>query len=135
MTDSDDALESPDERSVTELLLRYTDGDPVARAQLLERVYDELRALADSQLRGQRQGHTLQPTALVHEAYLKLIEVEASGFAGRRHFYALAAQVMRAMAPAGGSQARADDAEPSRKAQPPEAPEGRTERPEDDASR
>lgn len=47
----------------------------------------------------------------------------------------IAAQVMRVTAPAGGSQARADDAEPSRKAQPPEAPEGRTERPEDDASR
>ena len=72
-------------------------GDSDARDQLFERVYDELKNLARSQIARHGSSHTLQPTALVNEAYIKLIQVEDPSFQSRRHFYALAAKVMRSL--------------------------------------
>ena len=79
---------------ITRLLNRWTDGDPTAFEDLLPLVYDILRKLADHYMRRERPNHTLQPTALVHEAYLRLSGDE-SGFNSRVHFYGAAAQVMR----------------------------------------
>ena len=79
---------------ITRLLARWSDGDPNALAELMPLVYSELRRLADSQMRDERSGHTLQPTALVHEAYLRLAGHRA-GFQNRVHFYGAAAQAMR----------------------------------------
>ena len=80
----------------TQLLNAITDGDPKAADELFPLVYGELRRIARARMAGERPGHTLQPTALVHEAYLRLIggdgEVE---WANRRHFYGAAAQAMR----------------------------------------
>ncbi len=70
-------------------------GDRVASERLLEVVYQELRALAASHLMRERTGHTLQPTALVHEAYLRLIDQTRVQWQGRAHFMAVAATMMR----------------------------------------
>jgi RNA polymerase sigma factor (TIGR02999 family) len=81
--------------SITAVLGRVRDGDPGALDQLLPLVYDELRALAGSQLRNERTGHTLGATALVHEAYLRLAQREKLDVQDRSHFFAMAAQSMR----------------------------------------
>lgn len=70
-------------------------GHRSAAEQLLPLVYDELRGLADRFLRRERRDHTLQPTALVHEAYLRLVHQDRVQWQGRAHFYAVAAQAMR----------------------------------------
>lgn len=80
---------------VTELLSRWNDGDLTARDALIPLVYDELRRVAKKNLAGQRSDHTLQATALVHEAYLRLVNRKAANWQGRTHFFALAAQMMR----------------------------------------
>ena len=80
---------------VTELLSRWNDGDVEARDALIPLVYDELRRVAKRYLAGQRSNHTLQATALVHEAYLRLVNHKAGNWQGRTHFFALAAQMMR----------------------------------------
>lgn len=80
---------------VTELLQRFRTGDKQAEAQLLESLHSELKRLARRYLSGERQGHTLQPTALVNEAYMKLIDVKAHEWRDRVHFIAVAARVMR----------------------------------------
>lgn len=80
--------------AVTELLVRWNEGDLASRDALIPLVYDELRRIARKYLAGQRNDHTLQPTALVHEAYLRLVNRKAN-WQGRTHFFALAAQVMR----------------------------------------
>ncbi len=80
--------------AVTKLLRAWNDGDPDAREQLLPLVYRELRRQAASYLRRERRDHTLPATALVHEAYLRLVGQEAS-YANRAHFLALAASMMR----------------------------------------
>ncbi len=85
--------ESP--REITEMLARVEQGDESAIATLLPRVYGELRALAGSYFRSERPEHTLQPTALVHEAYVRLAGSESAGWENRAHFFAIAAQVMR----------------------------------------
>jgi len=80
----------------TRILSAIEQGDPSAAAQLLPLVYDELRRLAAQQLAQEKPGQTLQPTALVHEAYLRLVAVEqAQHFNSRRHFFAAAAEAMR----------------------------------------
>jgi RNA polymerase sigma factor (TIGR02999 family) len=79
---------------ITHLLQAARAGDAVARERLLPQVYDELRRLAASYMRRERAGHTLQATALVHEAYLRLAAAEAEA-SDRVHFFALAAQMMR----------------------------------------
>lgn len=81
---------------VTSILEAAARGDPSSSEQLLPLVYDELRRLAGRRLAGERPGHTLQPTALVHEAYLRLVDVErAQRWNGRGHFFAAAAEAMR----------------------------------------
>ncbi len=80
---------------VTELLAASNGGDAAALERLLPIVYDELRALARRQLRGERRGHTLQPTALVHEAFLRLAGAERGHAGDRRQFCAMAATAMR----------------------------------------
>jgi RNA polymerase sigma factor (TIGR02999 family) len=79
---------------ITRLLSRWSGGDAEALAELMPLVYEELRRLADSQMRRERANHTLQPTALVHEAYVRLAGHRA-GFQTRVHFYGAAAQAMR----------------------------------------
>lgn len=81
--------------SLTQLLEGMRAGDPLAADKLYPMAYAELRRLAASMLRSQRAGHTLQATALVHEAYLKLLGSEAPSFTSRSHFFAVAARMMR----------------------------------------
>jgi len=82
--------------SVTELLTRWREGDAAARDALVPLVYQELRRLARKCLAGQPSDHTLQPTALVHEAYLRLAEREKMHFENRAHFLAvLLTRIMR----------------------------------------
>ena len=80
---------------VTELLTRWSSGDTSAREALVPLVYNELRRIARRCLSGQRSDHTLQPTALVHEAYLRLVRYDSIDWRDRTHFFALAAQIMR----------------------------------------
>ncbi len=80
---------------VTDLLVDWSKGDQEALNKLLPLVYDELRRLASRYLRHERPGHTLQTTALVHEAYLKLVDQKYSNLQNRVEFFAVAAQVMR----------------------------------------
>jgi RNA polymerase sigma factor (TIGR02999 family) len=80
---------------VTRWLDRWHEGDPRALDALMELVYGELRQLAGSLLREERTDHTLQPTALVHEAYLRLEGIREMRLENRRHFYGAAAQAMR----------------------------------------
>ena len=80
---------------ITRLLLEWSDGNELALEQLTPLVYSELRKLAGSYLNRERTGHTLQPTALVHEAYLKLVRNRDPGWDNKRHFFGAAAQAMR----------------------------------------
>jgi RNA polymerase sigma factor (TIGR02999 family) len=80
---------------VTHLLARWKDGDEAALEQLVPIVYDELRRLARRQMAGERPGHTLQPTALVNEAYLRLVNLKQMQWQDRAHFFAMAARLMR----------------------------------------
>ena len=80
---------------VTRILSAIEQGDPHAAEQLLPLVYDELRALASSYFRRQRADHTLQPTALVHEAFERLVGQRNVEWEGRSHFLAIAAAATR----------------------------------------
>lgn len=80
---------------VTQLLADLGAGDAEATAKIVPMVYDELRAIANRALRGERPNHTLQTTALVHEAYLKLVDQRQARWQDRAHFLAVAAQLMR----------------------------------------
>jgi len=81
---------------VTQILSRIESGDPSAADQLLPLVYDELRKLAAAKLASEKPGQTLQATALVHEAYLRLVDVDTSAqWDSRGHFFAAAAEAMR----------------------------------------
>jgi RNA polymerase sigma factor (TIGR02999 family) len=80
---------------ITQLLLQLTLGRREALDRLMPVVYDELRSVAQAQLRRERPGHTLNTTALVHEAYLKLINVREVQWRDRAHFFAMAARLMR----------------------------------------
>ena len=82
-------------RDVTALLLRWSDGDEDAPARLMPLVYDELRRLARDYLRRERPDHTLQPTALVNEAYLRIVDHQHVSLQSRAQFFGLAAQLMR----------------------------------------
>lgn len=86
---------STSQEQVTRILTEMQSGHRSAAEQLLPLVYDELRVLADQFLRRERRDHTLQPTALVHEAYMKLVRQDGMQWQGRAHFYAVAAQAMR----------------------------------------
>lgn len=80
---------------VTQLLNAWQNGDESALAQLMPAVYAELRRIAARAMRRESAGHTLQPTALVNEAYLRLIQQERTNWRNRAHFFAIAAQLMR----------------------------------------
>src|SRR5688500_16300153 len=80
---------------VTQLLRDWSAGKQEARDQLLGLVYEPLRAIAGRHLNRERAGHTLQPTALVNELYLKLVDQRQVAWNDRAHFFAVAAQVMR----------------------------------------
>jgi RNA polymerase sigma factor (TIGR02999 family) len=80
---------------VTRILSSIHDGDVHAAERLLPLVYEELRKLASARLAHEPSGQTLQPTALVHEAYLRLVAVENAPWDGRGHFFAAAAEAMR----------------------------------------
>jgi DNA-directed RNA polymerase specialized sigma24 family protein len=88
-------MEAPPKREVTELLSRWTHGDREALDALVPVVYGELRRMAVRYLRRERAGHTLQPTALVHEAFLKLIDQHDVHWQSRAHFFGVSAQLMR----------------------------------------
>lgn len=77
------------------MLRAWSSGDSDAANRLLPLVYDGLRRVAANYLRKERSGHTLQPTALVHEAYLKLIDISQINWQDRAHFFAAASQMMR----------------------------------------
>lgn len=78
-------------------LLRRADGDPQVEGQLLEIVYGELRRMASRFMQGQNQGHSMQPTDLVHECFLKIQRRDSSTYANRNHFLAVAARAMRSI--------------------------------------
>jgi RNA polymerase sigma-70 factor (ECF subfamily) len=85
----------PERDDLTRLLEESAAGDETAAARLFPIVYDELRRLAGAALRRERPSHTLQPTALVHEAFLRLVDVKSSRLQDRGHFIAIAARAMR----------------------------------------
>ena len=80
---------------VTRLLVRWSSGDPEALRELVPLVYAECRRIAAQQLRGERPEHTLDPTALVHELYLRLVDQHRATWQNRAHFFGVAAQMMR----------------------------------------
>jgi len=81
--------------SVSQLLRRWNDGDSEVIEQLLPLIYGELRRMAQRYMRQQPSGHTLQTTALIHEAYLRLVGQEERRWENRAHFFGVAAQAMR----------------------------------------
>jgi RNA polymerase sigma-70 factor, ECF subfamily len=86
---------SDSSKQVTELLADWSRGDLQAREALMPLVYDELRRLAASYLRHERVDHTLQPTALVNEAYLRLVEEKSVNWQSKSHFFGVSAKLMR----------------------------------------
>ncbi len=82
-------------RDVTQILSAIERGDQAAASELLPLVYEELRRLAASRMKHERSGQTLQPTALVHEAFLRLVGRDGKQWDGRGHFFAAAAEAMR----------------------------------------
>jgi RNA polymerase sigma factor (TIGR02999 family) len=84
-----------DPQEVTHLLANWSHGDPAALEKLIPLVYEELRHLAHHYMEGQRPNHTLQTTALVNEAYLRLADQSKPNFTNRSHFFAVAAKAMR----------------------------------------
>ncbi len=88
-------MSTSSQHEVTRLLIRLTDGENAVLDDLLPLVYSELRRLAASYLRRERSDHTLQPTALVHEAYIRLVDQTQVRWQNRAHFFGVAAQMMR----------------------------------------
>lgn len=88
-------MEPASSDEVTQLLINYGKGDRSALDEMLPLVYGELRRLANYYLKKERQEHTLQPTALVHEAYLRLVNQEHVDWKNRAQFFGLAAEMMR----------------------------------------
>lgn len=86
-------MEPPE--GITQLLVRWNGGDETALEELMPLVEGELRRLAANYLRRERAGHTLQPTALVNEAYLRLVDQRDAKWQNRAHFYGIAARLMR----------------------------------------
>ncbi len=88
-------MQTPPPNEITHLLRRWGQGERAALDQLLPVVYKELRKVADSYLRRERPGHTLQPTALINEAYLRLVKQDFPEWQSRKHFFGVAARLMR----------------------------------------
>jgi RNA polymerase sigma factor (TIGR02999 family) len=91
----DYVVTEPDPKQVTSVLAAIREGDHHAGEELLGLVYEKLRQLAGKKMAKEPPGHTLQPTALVHEAYLRLFDQQDASWENRRHFYAAAAEAMR----------------------------------------
>lgn len=85
----------PDPGEITQLLAKMRDGSPEAESRVLALIYAELRGIAARYMRGERPDHSLQPTALVHEAYLRLHKMRAIDWQSRTHFLAVSAHTMR----------------------------------------
>ena len=85
----------PASTDVTLLLKRFSNGDQDALAELIPQIYEELRRLASRYFQGERADHTLQTTALVHEAYVRLVDQKQVEWNNRNHFFGVAAQMMR----------------------------------------
>ncbi len=92
---TDLAMTSNQTSQITQILEEIKAGDRSAFEKLVPLVYDELRELAASHLKRERKNHTLQPTALVHETYMKLLDQSRVDWQGRTHFFAVGAQAMR----------------------------------------
>lgn len=92
---SEQIVQATGDHEVTQLLLEWSKGEKTALDQLFPLIYDSLRRIAHRRLNSEREPHTLQTTALVHEAYLKLIDQESVKWQNRAHFFAIAAQAMR----------------------------------------
>lgn len=90
-----DEFENVESKDVTELLIRVSSGDEEAHSELMQAVYDELHRCARFFMRRERPDHTLQATALVHEAYIRLVRQKDVQWQNRAQFYAVAAQLMR----------------------------------------
>jgi RNA polymerase sigma factor (TIGR02999 family) len=90
-----DMAEPPDRQGITRLLNAWQQGDAGARDQLFALVYQELRRRAGAHLRHERRDHTLRPTALVHETYLRLMGQDRARWQGRSQFFAIASETMR----------------------------------------
>ena len=88
-------MAGPSIHDITDLLVAWSDGDQGAMEKLAPLVYQELHRLAQGYLRGERAGHMLQTTALVHEAYLRLVDARRMRWQNRAHFFAVSAQLMR----------------------------------------
>jgi RNA polymerase sigma-70 factor, ECF subfamily len=88
-------MPTPEPQRLTELLVAWSDGDQKALNDLFPLVYDELRQLARRHMRRERRGHTLRTTALVNDAYLRLVDQRQVRWQNRAHFFAIAAQMMR----------------------------------------
>ena len=88
-------MTEPLPQNITQLLIAWSNGDQAALEQLIPQVYQELRRRAEFYLRQERPGHMLQPTALVNEAYLRLIDCDNIQWQNRAQFFAVAAQLMR----------------------------------------
>jgi RNA polymerase sigma factor (TIGR02999 family) len=88
-------MTAPSREEVTRLLIEWNSGNKEALDKLMPVVYEELRRLAHHYMRHERPGQTLQTTALVNEAYIRLADYKKMGWQGRAHFFAVAAQVMR----------------------------------------
>ena len=88
-------MPAPPPNQVTRLLIDWQHGDQAALDDLLPLVYNELHKLAAGYLRGERHNHTLQPTALIHEAYLKMVNQDVPEWQNRAHFFGVAARLMR----------------------------------------
>jgi len=88
-------MKTPPSEAVTQLLVAWSNGDKSALDQLMPLVYRELHRLARSRFAGENAGHTLQTTALVNEAYVRLVKQEGAQWQNRAHFFAIAAQMMR----------------------------------------
>lgn len=88
-------VSQPSPHDVTQLLQAWSNGDQKALDQLIPLVYDQLHQLARHYMAGERPGHTLQTTALVNEAYLRLVDARRVNWQSRTHFFAIAAELMR----------------------------------------
>ena len=84
-----------DSSDLTQMLIRWSEGDEEALDKLLPLLYDQLKEMAHGRLRGERSGHTLGTTALVHEAYLRLVDIDRIDWQDRSHFLAVASTTMR----------------------------------------
>ena len=88
-------METEGTEDVTRLLIAWRQGDEQALHVLMPVVYNELRRIAAAHLRRERRGHTLEPTALIHEAYMRLMQREQPQWENRVHFFSIAARIMR----------------------------------------